>query len=98
MDYQAVLLPLLPSLLFGLLVGMGIKRALRVTVIVAALAIVAAVVLAKYGLDSGMIEDWARSSASWIGDNAEGAGRYIAAFAPSIAAAVVGGIIGFRLL
>ena len=89
--------PLLPSLIAGLLIGMGVKRALRTTIIIAGIAIIALMLLARFGVDSASLEEWVRSSAAWAGDSAEGAGQYLKALLPATTAAAVGGFIGFRL-
>ena len=83
--------PLIPSFVGGLLIGIGVKRAVRTTAIVAAIAIVVLAGLAKLGIDSGSLDEWVRTSAGWVGDNVKGAGRYVAAFLPAAGAALVGG-------
>ncbi len=88
--------PLIPSFVGGLLIGFGVKRAVRTTAIVAGMAIVLLAGLAKLGIDSGSLDEWVRSSAGWVGDNVKGAGRYVAAFLPAAGAALVGGVVGFR--
>jgi uncharacterized membrane protein (Fun14 family) len=92
-----VIWPLIPSFIGGLLIGFGVKRAVRTTMIVAAIAIIVLVILAKLGVDSGSLDEWVRTSAGWVGDNVKGAGRYLAAFLPAAGAAAVGGFIGFRV-
>jgi uncharacterized membrane protein (Fun14 family) len=91
-----MILPLIVSFVGGLLIGVGVKRALRTTAIVAGVAIVVLTIAAKFGVDSTSLDEWVRSSASWAGDNVKGAGRYLAAFLPAAGAALVGGFIGFR--
>lgn len=88
--------PLIPSFIGGLLIGIGAKRAMRTTAIVAGIAIAILALLAKLGVDSGSLDEWIRSSSGWIGDHVEGAGRYLAAFLPAAGAALAGGLVGFR--
>ncbi len=88
--------PLIPSFVGGLLIGVGAKRAMRTTAIVAGIAIAILALLAKFGVDSGSLDEWIRSSSSWIGDHVEGVGRYLAAFLPAAGAALAGGVVGFR--
>jgi uncharacterized membrane protein (Fun14 family) len=88
--------PLIPSFVGGLLIGIGVRRALRTTMIVAGIAVVVLVILTKLGVDSGSLDQWVRSSASWVGDSVKDEGRYLAAFLPAAGAALVGGLIGFR--
>ena len=88
--------PLIPSFVAGLLIGIGVKRAVRTTAIVAAIAIVVLAGLTKLGIDSGSLDEWVRTSAGWVGDNVKGAGRYVAAFLPAAGAALAGGAVGFR--
>ena len=88
--------PLIPSFFGGLLIGVGAKRAMRTTAIVAGIAIAVLALLGKFGIDSGALDEWIRSSSSWVGDHVEGAGRYLAAFLPAAGAALAGGVVGFR--
>jgi uncharacterized membrane protein (Fun14 family) len=88
--------PLIPSFIGGVLIGFGAKRAMRTTAIVGGLAIAILALLGKLGVDSGSLDEWVRSSSSWIGDHVEGTGRYLAAFLPAAGAALVGGLVGFR--
>jgi uncharacterized membrane protein (Fun14 family) len=87
---------LIPSFVGGLLIGIGVKRAVRTTAIVAGITIVVLAGLAKLGIDSGSLDKWVRASAGWVGDSVKGAGRYVAAFLPAGGAALVGGVVGFR--
>ena len=88
--------PLIPSFVGGLLIGIGVKRAVRTTAIVAGIAIVVLAGLAKLGVDSGALDEWIRASAGWVGDNVKGSGRYVGAFLPAAGAALFGGVVGFR--
>ena len=88
--------PLIPSFVGGLLIGVGVKRALRTTAIVAGIAIVVLAVSRSSASTAVRSTNGFASSAGWVGDNVKGAGRYVAAFLPAAGAALVGGVVGFR--
>ena len=96
MTIMNMIWPLIPSFIGGLLIGIGAKRAMRTTAIVAGIAIAVLVILGKLGIDSGSMDEWVRSSSGWVGDKVEGAGRYLVAFLPAAGAALVGGVVGFH--
>ncbi|MCX7063436.1 MAG: hypothetical protein NT024_02470 [Proteobacteria bacterium] len=89
--------PLIPSFIGGLLIGIGVKRALRTTMVVAGVAVVIVVILAKLGIVGESLDEMVRAGASWVGEDVKGAGRYLAAFLPAAGAAMVGGFVGFRI-
>jgi len=84
------------SFLGGYLIGWGAKRTLRVTAIVAAVAIAVIGLLAKFGVDAGGAEAWIQSSVGWVGEQLDDAQQYLTALLPSAASAGTGGVLGFR--
>jgi hypothetical protein len=69
---------------------------LRVTAIVAAVAIGLIGLLAKFGIDASAIESWINASVGWVGENLDDAQRYLTTLLPSATAAGAGGVLGFR--
>ena len=84
------------SFLGGYFVGWGAKRTLRVTAVVAAVALALVGLLAKFGIDASAVESWINASVGWVGENLDDAQRYLTAFLPSATAAGAGGVLGFR--
>ena len=84
------------SFLGGYFIGWGVRRALRVTAIVAAVAIGLVGLLAKFGIDASMFESWINAGVGWVGNNLDETQRYLTALLPSVTAAGTGGVLGFR--
>ncbi len=84
------------SFLGGYLIGWGAKRTLKITAIVAAVAIAVIGLLAKFGVDAGGAEAWIQSSVGWVGEHLDDAQKHLTALLPSAASAGTGGALGFR--
>ena len=95
-QYAPAATTLAASFLGGYFIGWGAKRTLRITAIVAAVALGLIGLLAKFGIDASVVESWINASVGWLGDNLDVAQRYLTAFLPSATAAGVGGVLGFR--
>jgi len=95
-QYAPATTTLAASFLGGYFIGWGAKRTLRVTVIVAAVAIGLVGLLAKFGVDASAVESWINASVGWVGENLDEAQRYLTTLLPSATAAGTGGVLGFR--
>jgi uncharacterized membrane protein (Fun14 family) len=84
------------SYLGGYFIGWGARRTLKLTSIIAGIALAVIGLLAFWGWGGSGAEAWVNSSVTWVGESIRGAGRYLAAGLPSAAAAAVGGVLGFR--
>lgn len=94
--YGPTLMALAPSFIGGLVLGLLARKALRTTMILAAIALLGVYLAGRAGIDAGAVEAWVRSASSWAGENIEGAQRSLAALLPSAGAAGVGGFVGLR--
>lgn len=94
--YGPTLVALAPSFLGGWLIGKLARKAMRTTLLVTGLVLVAASLAGWAGFDAGAVEAWVRNASSWAGENIEGAQRSLAALLPSAGAAAVGGFLGFK--
>ena len=95
-QYAPATTTLAASFLGGYFIGWGAKRTLRITAIVAAVAIGLIGLLAKFGIDASAVESWISSSVGWMGQNLDEAQQYLTALLPSATAAGTGGVLGFR--
>jgi uncharacterized membrane protein (Fun14 family) len=95
-QYAPAATTLAASFLGGYFIGWGAKRTLRVTAIVAAVAIGLIGLLAKFGIDASAVESWITASVGWMGENLDDAQRYLTTLLPSATAAGTGGVLGFR--
>ena len=84
------------SFLGGYFIGWGAKRTLKVTAIVAAVAIGLIGLMTKFGLDVSVVQSWISASVGWMGQNLDEAQRYLTTLLPSATAAGTGGVLGFR--
>jgi uncharacterized membrane protein (Fun14 family) len=84
------------SYLGGFFIGWGARRALKITSIIAAGAMAVIALLVSWGMDGATAQSWVNSSTSWIGENVEGARRYLVSLLPSATAAGAGGVLGFK--
>jgi len=84
------------SYLGGFFVGWGARRALKITSIIAAGALAVIALLVSWGVDGSTAQSWVSSSTAWIGENVEGARRYLVSLLPSATAAGAGGVLGFK--
>jgi len=94
--YAPATMTLAGSYLGGFLIGWGARRALRMTAIVAGVAILLLGLLTKFGLDGSAIESWLQASVGWVGEHLDMAQRYIASLLPSATAAGTGSVMGYR--
>jgi uncharacterized membrane protein (Fun14 family) len=95
-QYAPATTTLAASFLGGYFIGWGAKRTLRVTAIVAGVALGLIGLLAKFGIDASAVESWISASVGWVGENLDDAQRYLTALLPSATAAGTGGVLGFR--
>jgi uncharacterized membrane protein (Fun14 family) len=84
------------SYLAGYFVGWGARRTIKLTSIIAGIAIALFGLLASWGLSTSGAESWVSSALGWAGEGVKGAGRYLVSLLPSATAAGVGGVLGFR--
>ncbi|HBX42367.1 MAG TPA: hypothetical protein DEH27_00465 [Deltaproteobacteria bacterium] len=84
------------SYLGGYFIGWSARRAMKLTSLVAGIALAVIGLFVTWGLDGSTAESVVNSSTAWVGKNVEGAGRYLVALLPSATAAGVGGVLGFR--
>lgn len=84
------------SYLAGYFVGWGARRTIKLTSIIAGIAIALFGLLASWGLGTSGAESWVSSAVGWAGEGVKGAGRYLVSLLPSATAAGVGGVLGFR--
>jgi uncharacterized membrane protein (Fun14 family) len=97
------LTPYLPGLMTagasyigGYCIGWGARRTVKVTAFVAAIALTLIGLLAHLGVDGAAAEHWVSASAGWVGEQVEGAEKYLLTLLPSAAAAGTGVFLGFR--
>jgi uncharacterized membrane protein (Fun14 family) len=95
--------PYLPGLMIaggsyiaGYCVGWGARRAVKTTAIVAGVALALVGLLVHFGVDGSAVEHWISASAGWVGQQVEGAERYLLTLLPSAGAAGTGAFLGFR--
>jgi uncharacterized membrane protein (Fun14 family) len=84
------------SFLGGFLIGWFLRRALKVTSVVAGIVLAAVGLAASFGWDGSAVQGWVDASVAWATDSAQSTLGYLVAFLPSAAAAAVGGAMGFR--
>jgi len=84
------------SYLGGFFIGWGARRAIKITTIVAGIALAVIGLFVSWGWDGTTAQSWVNSTSAWVGESAEGAGRYLVALLPSATAAGAGGFLGFK--
>ena len=94
--HAAVIMSAAGSYLGGYFLGWGARRTLKLTSIIAGIALAVIGFLVSWGWIGSGAESWVNSSVAWVGESVKGAGRYLVACLPSAAAAAVGGVMGFR--
>jgi uncharacterized membrane protein (Fun14 family) len=95
--------PYLPGLMIagasyiaGYCVGWGARRAIKITAIVAGIALALVALLVHFGVDGSAAEHWISASAGWVGQQVEGAESHLLTLLPSAGAAGTGAFLGFR--
>lgn len=89
-------MPLAGSYLAGFFIGWGARRTIKLTSIIAGIALAVIGLFVSWGWDGSMAQSWVNSATAWAGESAEGAGRYLISLLPSAGAAGAGGVLGFR--
>jgi len=84
------------SYLGGFFVGWGARRTIKITSIVTGIVLAAVGLFASWGWDGSAVQSWVNSATAWVGQSAEGTGRYRVSLMPSATAAGTGGILGFK--
>jgi uncharacterized membrane protein (Fun14 family) len=84
------------SYLGGFFIGWGARRTIKVTSIVAGIVLAVIGLFISWGWDGSAAQSWVNSASAWVGENAQGAGRYLVSLLPSATAAGAGGILGFK--
>jgi uncharacterized membrane protein (Fun14 family) len=84
------------SYLAGFIIGWGARRTIKLTTIIAGIALAVIGLFVSWGWDGSMAQSWVNSASAWVGESVEGAGRYLVSLLPSAAAAGAGGVLGFR--
>lgn len=93
---SASVMPLAGSYLVGFFIGWGARRTIKLTSIVAGIALAVTGLIVSWGWDGSAVQSWVNSASAWVGESVEGAGRYLVSLLPSAAAAGAGGVLGFR--
>ena len=84
------------SYIGGFFIGWGARRTLKVTSIITGVVLAVIGLFASWGWDTSAVQSWIDSGSVWIGENVEGAGRYLVSLLPSATSAGAGGVLGFR--
>jgi uncharacterized membrane protein (Fun14 family) len=93
---SASVMPLAGSYLAGFFIGWGARRTIKLTTIIAGIALAVIGLFVSWGWDGSMAQSWVNSATAWVDESVEGAGRYLVSLLPSAAAAGAGGVLGFR--
>ncbi|MGD9056108.1 MAG: hypothetical protein PVF38_08205 [Desulfobacterales bacterium] len=93
---SASVMPLAGSYLAGFFIGWGARRTIKLTSIIAGIALAVIGLFVSWGWDGSMAQSWVNSATAWVDESVEGAGRYLVSLLPSAAAAGAGGVLGFR--
>jgi hypothetical protein len=84
------------SFLGGYFIGWGARRTVKLTAMIAA-AVAGFIGLTAYlGWDGSQLQQGVNAGVGWLGENIEGAGRYLVGLLPSASAAGAGGVLGYR--
>lgn len=92
----ATVMTLAGSYLAGFFIGWGARRTIKLTSIIAGIALALIGLFVSWGWDGSTAQSWVNSATAWVGESVEGAGRYLVSLLPSAAAAGAGGVLGFR--
>jgi uncharacterized membrane protein (Fun14 family) len=84
------------SYLGGFFVGWGARRTIKITSIVAGIVLAVIGLFVSWGWDGSTAQSLVNSTTAWLGENVEGAGRYLVSLLPSATAAGAGGVFGFK--
>ncbi len=84
------------SYLGGFFIGWGARRTIKITSIVAGIVLAVIGLFISWGWDGSAAQSLVNSTTAWLGENVEGAGRYLVSLLPSATAAGAGGILGFK--
>jgi uncharacterized membrane protein (Fun14 family) len=84
------------SYLGGFFIGWGARRTIKITSIVAGIVLAVIGLFVSWGWDGSTAQSLVNSTTAWLGENVEGAGRYLVSLLPSATAAGAGGILGFK--
>jgi uncharacterized membrane protein (Fun14 family) len=93
---SASVMTLAGSYLAGFFIGWGARRTIKLTSIIAGIALAVTGLFVSWGWDGSMLQSWVNSASAWVGESVEGAGRYLVSLLPSAGAAGAGGVLGFR--
>jgi uncharacterized membrane protein (Fun14 family) len=93
---SASVMPLAGSYLAGFFIGWGARRTIKLTSIIAGIALAVIGLFVSWGWDGSAVQLWVNSASAWVDESVEGAGRYLVSLLPSAAAAGAGGVLGFR--
>jgi uncharacterized membrane protein (Fun14 family) len=95
-DQAPNVMTLLGSYLGGYFIGWGARRTIKLTSIITGVALALIGLIVSWGWDGSTAQGWVNSVSAWVGDNVEGAGRYLVSLLPSATAATAGGVLGFK--
>ena len=84
------------SYLGGFFIGWGARRTIKLTSIITGIVLAVIGLFISWGWDGSAVQSWMNSTSAWIGENVEGAGRYLVSLLPSATAATAGGVLGFK--
>ena len=84
------------SYLGGFFIGWGARRTIKLTSIITGAALAVIGLFVSWGWDGSTVQAWVNSASAWVGENVEGAGRYLVSLLPSATAAAAGGVLGFK--
>jgi uncharacterized membrane protein (Fun14 family) len=88
------ILPLLPGLVAGYLLGRLARKAFSTALFIALGMAVVVLALALFGADVSFVRDWLETGSAWAGEKLSGARQYLAALLPPLAALGIGFKIG----
>jgi uncharacterized membrane protein (Fun14 family) len=84
------------SYLGGFFLGWGARRTIKITSIVAGIALAVIGLIVSWGWDGASAKSWVNAATGLVGESVEGAGRYLVSLLPSATAAGAGGVLGLK--
>ncbi len=88
------ILPLLPGLAIGFVLGRFARKALSTAIMVAAGIALVLFLVGHFGGDTSIVKSWLEEASVWAGEQLTGFGEYLAAIVPTVAALGIGFKLG----
>lgn len=82
----SLLLPLLPGLVAGYLLGRMARKALSTALMLAVFAVAVLFLVGHFAADMSAVASWLQTASSWAGERLAGTKQYLAAILPTAAA------------